>query len=154
MKIGGECDKLSTEHQEEDLLMHIILSALCLSTGLFAAAISENPDTPFKLATFAAKGKTAVGMVLDDRLVLELAGANAHLTKQAKLTQVRVPGEMKELIEQYSSVNKRLYQIANYYKANPPGKLPFAYTVDQIAYKAPIQYPWNLLAIAANYPSH
>jgi len=134
--------------------MRMILSAMCLGTGLLVAAVSENPDTPFKLATFEANGKTAVGMVLDDRIVLELAGANAHLTKQAKLAQVSVPGDMKALIEQYSSVNKRLYQIANYYKANPPGKLPFAYTVDQIAYKAPIQYPWNVLAIAANYPSH
>jgi 2-keto-4-pentenoate hydratase/2-oxohepta-3-ene-1,7-dioic acid hydratase in catechol pathway len=131
-----------------------VLSALCWSAGGLVAAVSNAPDTPFKLATFEANGNVALGMVLDDRVVLELTGANAHVAKHAKLPSVRIPAEMRELIEQYSSVNKRLYEIANYFKANPPDKLPFAHAANQVTYKAPIKYPWNLLAIAANYPSH
>ena len=37
------------------------------------AAVSNKPDTPFKLATFEAAGKTRVGLVLGTR-VLDIPG--------------------------------------------------------------------------------
>jgi 2-keto-4-pentenoate hydratase/2-oxohepta-3-ene-1,7-dioic acid hydratase in catechol pathway len=123
-----------------------------LPAALFAA-VSEKPDTAFKLATFEAGGKTRLGMVLADHM-LDLAGANAYVTKAASLPQVRLPGEMRELIEQYPATSKRLYQIANYLKDQKLDGRPFAFPMDKVSVKAPIKYPWNLLNMAANYWSH
>jgi 2-keto-4-pentenoate hydratase/2-oxohepta-3-ene-1,7-dioic acid hydratase in catechol pathway len=51
-------------------------------------------------------------------------------------------------------VSPRLYQIANYFKDAKLDGVPFAFTADAVAIKAPIKYPYNLLAIAANYKLH
>jgi 2-keto-4-pentenoate hydratase/2-oxohepta-3-ene-1,7-dioic acid hydratase in catechol pathway len=130
----------------------ILLVGLSTPLGAQRAAVSNKPDTPFKLATFEAAGKTRVGLVLGSR-VLDIAGANADIAQKAGLPAVRVPGEMRELIEQYARVSPRLYQIANYYKASTDAA-PFAFEVDKVAIKAPIKYPYNLLAAAANYKLH
>jgi 2-keto-4-pentenoate hydratase/2-oxohepta-3-ene-1,7-dioic acid hydratase in catechol pathway len=114
---------------------------------------SSTPDHPFKLATFEAGGKVRVGLVLGAR-VLDIEGANAFLTKQASLSAVAIPSEMRTLIEQYDTVKGRLYQIANYFTATPPANQPFAFEFDKVAVKAPIKYPWNMLAAAANYKAH
>ena len=118
-----------------------------------ATPISSKPDTPFKLATFEAAGKTRVGLVLDTR-ILDIAGANAEVAKKAGLPVVAMPGEMRELIETYGRVSPRLYRIANYFKDVKTEGLPFAFDVTKVAIKAPIKYPYNLLAIAANYKLH
>jgi 2-keto-4-pentenoate hydratase/2-oxohepta-3-ene-1,7-dioic acid hydratase in catechol pathway len=61
---------------------------------------------------------------------------------------------MKALLEQYAAVSPRLYQIANYFKSSPSAGMPFAFDFDKVSVKAPIKYPWNLLAAAANYKAH
>src|SRR5262245_40503295 len=62
------------------------------------AAVSDKPDTPFKLATFEAAGKVRVGLVLQNR-VLDIAGANEALTRSTGLSAVTIPSEMRALIE-------------------------------------------------------
>jgi len=116
-------------------------------------AISDKPDNPYKLATFEAAGKTRVGLVLGTR-VLDVDGANQYLVQRVKVAPVSIPNEMKALIEQYATVSPRLYQIANYFKTNPTANMPFAFDADKVSYKAPIKYPWNVLAAAANYKAH
>jgi len=116
-------------------------------------AISDKADTPYKLATFETAGRTRVGLVLGTR-VLDIAGANQHLVQKAGVKAVAIPREMRAIIEQYATVSPRLYQIANYFKANPTAGLPFAFDVEKVSFKAPIKYPWNILAIAANYKAH
>ena len=91
-----------------------------------AVEVSDKPDTPFKLATFTIAGKTRVGIVFGDQ-VLDLAGANAYVEKQAHLTKMQLPDEMKALIEQYPTVSKRLYQIANYLKPVSLDGKPFVF---------------------------
>ncbi len=116
-------------------------------------SVSDKPDTPFKLATFEAQGKVRLGMVLGDT-VLDIAGANQQLAQQAKLATVAIPTEMRTLIEEYEHVKPRLYQIANYNKTANLGSAPFAFDVAAVSFKAPIKYPWNMLAAAANYKAH
>jgi 2-keto-4-pentenoate hydratase/2-oxohepta-3-ene-1,7-dioic acid hydratase in catechol pathway len=130
----------------------VLLVGLSTPLGAQRAAVSNNPDTAFKLATFEAAGKTRVGLVLGTR-VFDIAGANADIAQKAGLPAVRIPGEMRELVEQYARVSPRLYQIANYYKASTDAAL-FAFELDKVAIKAPIKYPYNLLAAAANYKLH
>jgi 2-keto-4-pentenoate hydratase/2-oxohepta-3-ene-1,7-dioic acid hydratase in catechol pathway len=61
---------------------------------------------------------------------------------------------MKALIEQYATASPRLYQIANFFAAQPPANLPFAFDVTAVKVLAPIKYPWNLMAASANYKAH
>jgi 2-keto-4-pentenoate hydratase/2-oxohepta-3-ene-1,7-dioic acid hydratase in catechol pathway len=68
---------------------------------------------------------------------------------------MRLPTEMRELIEAYDSASPRLYQIANFlHGARGTAGLRFAYDVSAVSIKAPIKYPWNLLNLAANYKMH
>src|SRR5262249_26730320 len=115
--------------------------------------ISDKPDTPFKLATFEAGGKTRVGMILNNR-AYDIAGANEALTAQARLAAGRMPTEMRELIDAYDRVKPRLYQIANYFKDASVDGASYAFDLSKVSVKAPIKYPYNLLAIAANYKLH
>ena len=133
----------------------VLLAAAWTTSGRPAAqgAPKTTPDTPFKLMTFEAGGSTRVGMVLGPR-VLDIAGANRHVSERAKLPAVAIPTEMKALIEQYATVSPRLYQIANFFAAQPPASLPFAFDVSAVSVKAPIKYPWNLMAASANYKAH
>jgi 2-keto-4-pentenoate hydratase/2-oxohepta-3-ene-1,7-dioic acid hydratase in catechol pathway len=61
---------------------------------------------------------------------------------------------MRTLIEEYARVSPRLYQIANYFKDIKLEEAPFVFDAAKSAIKAPIKYPYNLLAIAANYRLH
>jgi hypothetical protein len=107
--------------------------AIVLSGGLLVplvaqpkAAVSNRPDTPFKLATFEAQGRTRLGMTSGTRLV-DIAAANAYVAKEAGLPAVSIPGDMLALIEQYGRVAPRLYEIANYLKTSKLESLPFAF---------------------------
>ncbi len=132
------------------------------ATGIFVVAmfgfsaqgatVSNQPETPFKLATFEANGKVRIGLVLGSRVV-DIAGANAYLIQKAHVPAMTLPGEMRELIEQYATASPRLYQIANFLKNGTQG-MAFAFDVDKVLIKAPIKYPWNLLNLAANYRAH
>ena len=135
-------------------------AALCLSLASATAMVpslqpapASAPDNPFKLATFEAGGKVRLGMVLGTR-VLDIDAANQHVSKQTRLSALAMPGEMRALIEQYATLSPRLYQIANYFKGSSTAGLPFAFDFDKVVVKAPISYPWNLLAAAANYKAH
>jgi 2-keto-4-pentenoate hydratase/2-oxohepta-3-ene-1,7-dioic acid hydratase in catechol pathway len=143
----------SKELSMRRLSLSVLAILLSSPLGAQRAAISSQPDTPFKLATFEAAGKTRVGLVLGSR-VLDLAGASAELTQRAGVPAVRIPAEMRELIEAYPRVSPRLYQIANYFKDARLDTAAFAFDVDKVAIKAPIKYPYNLLAAAANYRLH
>jgi len=131
----------------------LILSVASVSLSAQRATVSATPDTPFKLATFEAAGKTRVGLVLGTR-VFDIAGANAALTKAAALSVVQIPVEMRGLIEDYARVSPRLYQIANYFKDAKTDTSTFAFDLAKVSIKAPIKYPYNILAIAANYKLH
>jgi 2-keto-4-pentenoate hydratase/2-oxohepta-3-ene-1,7-dioic acid hydratase in catechol pathway len=135
------------------LALAVVAGAAWIPTAAEQAAPKTTPDTPFKLMTFDAAGSTRVGMVLGAR-VLDIAGANQHVVERAKLAAMTMPGEMRALIEQYSTVSPRLYQIANYFAAQSTAGLPFAFDVSAVRVLAPIKYPWNLMAASANYRAH
>jgi 2-keto-4-pentenoate hydratase/2-oxohepta-3-ene-1,7-dioic acid hydratase in catechol pathway len=138
------------------VVMFVAVIVLTVSLGAQRGtprAVSDKPTTPFKLATFEAGGKTRLGLVLSTG-VLDIAGANDDLIKNVGLPVVRIPDEMRALIEAYDRVKPRLYQIANFYSGSSIRAAPFAFDVAKVSLKAPIKYPYNLLAIAANYRLH
>jgi len=135
-----------------------LAAAAIVAVAATAAPRAQNapaatPGTPFKLMTFETGGTTRIGMVLGAR-VLDIAGANRHVSERAKLPALAIPSEMKALIEQYAAVSPRLYQIANFFGTQSTAGLPFAFDVTAVAVKAPIKYPWNLMAASANYKAH
>lgn len=132
-----------------------VLAVLACSPGPSALAqtISTAPDTPFKLATFQSTGGDRVGMLVGERM-LDLALANDYLVVEARATSLTMPLEMRTLIEEYSGVKGRLYQIANYFDENGTEGHGFAYSLDDVSIQAPIKYPWNIVAAAANYKAH
>ena len=136
------------------------LSAFALALVVVVAAcapqtvqVSEAPDTPFKLATFEADGGASVGLVLGDQ-VLDVGEASDHLVTEAGLDPVALPNEMRLLIEAYDVVSSRLYQIANYFSDGADATLPFVHDLASVSIMAPIKYPWNVFAAAANYRTH
>lgn len=130
-----------------------IVCGLLIGCASPSAQLSSNPDTPFKLATFDADGATRVGVVLGER-VIDIAGADGHLVAQAAVEAMAMPGDMRTLIEQYATLSPRLYQMANYFGENGTDGLAFAFDVSAVSIKAPIKYPWNVIAAAANYKAH
>jgi 2-keto-4-pentenoate hydratase/2-oxohepta-3-ene-1,7-dioic acid hydratase in catechol pathway len=144
------------------MLARVVIATAALGVSLASTTVmvpsaqsapSSAPDNPFKLATFEAGGKVRLGMVLGTR-VLDIDLASQHIAKQGRLPAIAMPGEMRVLIEQYATLSPRLYQIANHFKSNSNAGLPFAFDFDKVIVKAPISYPWNLLAAAANYRAH
>jgi 2-keto-4-pentenoate hydratase/2-oxohepta-3-ene-1,7-dioic acid hydratase in catechol pathway len=131
-----------------------VIALLALWSAVASAQPSDRPGAPFKLATFEAGGRVRLGMLVagTDRL-LDISEANARLERSERLPTVAIPADMRGLIEEYSRVSPRLYQIANFYK-NAKLDDSFSYPFDSVSLKAPIKYPYNLLAAAANYKTH
>ena len=115
--------------------------------------LSDSPSTPFKLATFEVNERVLIGLVLDQR-ILDIAEANEYLASEANASDVSMPVDMRSLIETYEIVSPRLYEIANFFNEYSTDDLDFAFDVSNVYIHAPIKYPWNLLAVAANYKAH
>ncbi len=118
-----------------------------------AQVVSDAPNTPFKLATFNPGNHEYVGLVLGGR-ILAINAANEALVTETLIPEMKLPQDMRTLVEEYSTVNGRLYQIANYYSEKGTDGLDFAYDIERISIEAPIKYPWNIVAAAANYKAH
>ena len=132
----------------------VLLAAVAMPHAARAQApLSDRPDTAFALMTFEAAGREQVGMVMEGK-VFEIDEASRYVAKQAKLPAVPLPTEMRALIEAWPTASPRLYQVANFFGTTSTEGLEFVHEVAKVAVKAPIKYPWNLLAAAANYKLH
>ena len=136
------------------------LAVLAVVLGLMAPVraqrpvISTRPDTPFKLATFEASGRVRVGLVLGTR-ILDIEGANAAIvqtTRPARRTRdaARHADADRDLRHDRAEPlsHRQLLQ------GREDRRRSFAFDVQKTAIKAPIKYPYNLLAMAANYKLH
>ncbi len=127
-------------------------AASWLSAAIALAQVSAMPDAPFKLATYDSGEGDRVAMLVDERLV-DLQRANAYVVEAANIAAMALPGDMKTLIEQSGIVKPRLFQIANYLSGRVD-ELGFGIPPEDVTIRAPIKYPWNLLAAGLNYRAH
>src|SRR5437763_13938817 len=75
--------------------------------------ISTNPETPFKLATFQADGRTRLGLVLGPR-ILDIEAAHTAVIQEIALRGApAMPKDTPTLIEDYEPLSPHLYPIAN-----------------------------------------
>jgi 2-keto-4-pentenoate hydratase/2-oxohepta-3-ene-1,7-dioic acid hydratase in catechol pathway len=113
---------------------------------------------PFKVGTFDIGGVPQVGLVLRDRLVVDLRTANTALEVDPAYPKIQMPADMLELIGAYEyGLKFRLYEIVNHLVAT--GQLDrarpaYVYDVGQLRIRPPMMYPGKILNAAVNFFSH
>jgi 2-keto-4-pentenoate hydratase/2-oxohepta-3-ene-1,7-dioic acid hydratase in catechol pathway len=129
--------------------------AICIASVCVVTAAHAAGETPFKLGTFEAKGKEFVGLVLQDKRVLDIAPANAAYEKgNAKAAKMAAPRDMKELISRYErDVGPRLRELAAANAGAQPGSASFVYSISAVKVLPPVR-PAVILNAGANYPAH
>jgi 2,4-didehydro-3-deoxy-L-rhamnonate hydrolase len=131
--------------------------ALCTASASFATAASAAAGgaTPFKLGTFQTKGKEFVGLVLQDKRVLDIAAANAAFeSRNAGAAKLAAPRDMKELIARYErDIGPRLRDLAAANAGAEPGSASYVYAVSALEVLPPVR-PAVILNAGANYPAH
>ena len=129
---------------------------LLLSAALPLAAQGIRAAEPFKVGTFSNNGQPWVGIVLRDRMIVELNAANSDLESKPGIVKVPMPADMRDFITRYQSgMQRRAYEIVNALiadnrleGASRPAYIHDAGTVKTLA---PILYPTKMLNTAANY---
>jgi len=127
--------------------------ALCMATACVTATAAD--ATPFKVGTFELSGREFVGLVLQDRRVVDIAPANAAFeTRNSNARKVVAPRDMKELIERYEvDVGPRLRELAAANATAEPGSAAYVHAVTALKILPPIR-PAVILNAGANYPAH
>jgi 2-keto-4-pentenoate hydratase/2-oxohepta-3-ene-1,7-dioic acid hydratase in catechol pathway len=134
-------------------MRRFVLGATAAAVAACALASAQTP-TSFKLGTFERQGRTFVGIVLRDTVVIDLAAANAAIRTPA--STVAAPADMKDLIARYDAgVRTRIGQIVNAVEGASTGARP-AYVLDRKDLKTlpPVMYPMTMLNVAVNYREH
>ncbi len=121
-----------------------------LASALFSATLSAQPaPAPFKLGTFERQGRSFVGIVVRDSVVIDFASAHAAVTRPA--SNVAPPADMKDLIARYDSgLRTRIIDII---RAVGDGRPPYVYDVGAVKILPPVQ-PTTMLNVAVNYREH
>lgn len=124
------------------------------SRDLLALPAAAEDIHPFKLGTFEQQGRTFVGVVLDESLVIDLAAADDAVA--TRLDRVAPPADMKDLIERYDSgVRARIGEVVSAVAALPTGQRPeWVQDVAALEVRPPIMYPMTMLNVAVNYAEH
>lgn len=130
-----------------------VITALPL---LFASLASASQE-PFKLGTFEYRGEELIGIVLRDRLVVDLSRANATLERHQPLwVKLPMPAGMKELIGRYDyGMRDRIHAVVDVVlekldRGEQPG---YVHDLQELHVFPPVE-PGVILAAALNYRSH
>jgi 2-keto-4-pentenoate hydratase/2-oxohepta-3-ene-1,7-dioic acid hydratase in catechol pathway len=136
----------------------ILLSAGLPVSGQRGPTVVE----PFKLGTFERDGAQFVGIVLRDRLIVELNAANRDFEGRPDVMKVPMPADMKDLITRYQTgMQRRIYEIVNALVGENrlggeggQGRPAYIHEVGSVRTLAPILYPTKMLNAAVNYYGH
>src|SRR5688572_13375387 len=93
-------------------LAMIVIIAVTSPLALAQTGPAMKSAEPFKLGTFEIRGDRHVGIVLRDRLIVELNEANRALERNPAYPSLPMPADMLELISRYEyGLKYRLYEI-------------------------------------------
>jgi 2-keto-4-pentenoate hydratase/2-oxohepta-3-ene-1,7-dioic acid hydratase in catechol pathway len=134
------------------------LLALLLASGQVAAQAMESAE-PFKLATYSVDGAQSIGLVLRDRLVVEIDAANQNLQQDPAYPDMAMPEDMLGLIGLYEyGLKIRLYEVVNHLvddgMLSGSNRPSFIHDVEDVDIQAPIQYPGKIMNAAGNFYTH
>lgn len=138
-----------------------ILAAAAILSGLTGcggasdiALPSAEPRTPYRLATYRASdagdGSPRPAIVVGET-ILDLAAADALFVTETGAPSFGFPAGLIGVIAAGDRATARLNQLANHFRGRADG---FRFRVEPHRLTAPLLYPANLLAAAANYRSH
>jgi 2-keto-4-pentenoate hydratase/2-oxohepta-3-ene-1,7-dioic acid hydratase in catechol pathway len=126
------------------------LLTACMCAGAFANA---QAPTPYKLGTFELGGRTFVGIVLRESVVIDLTAAHAAIRTPA--STLAAPVDMKDLIVRYDAgLRARIVDIVRSVEAAGAARPPYAYDLRAVKILPPIVYPTTMLNVAVNYTEH
>jgi len=135
---------------------------LVLAATSATLSAQTGPDVksaqPFKLGTFEIGGEPRIGIVLDDKLIVELNAANGALERNPAYPRIPMPSEMRDLIARYEyGMKYRLYEIVNDLVASKrlsgATRPSFVHDVGAVRALPPLQ-PRKILNAAVNFYSH
>ena len=133
-----------------------VLAFPVLASG--QAGTASKSVEPFKVGTFVFGTAPAVGIVLRDTLVVDLAQANAAMEKSRSYPRMAIPSDMVGLITEYETGLKgRIYALVNdLVQANAltGTRPPYVRQVNQVKTLAPIPRPRMIMNAAVNFYSH
>ncbi len=137
----------------------IALIALAAPGLAYAQGSAAAPKVePFKLATIDVDGEPLIGIVLQDKLIIELNAANRVLERNLAYPHIPMPADMRELVGRYEyGLKARLYEIVN--DLTSSGRLSgasrpsYVHDVGKVDLLAPLM-PSKMLNAAVNFYSH
>lgn len=133
----------------------VIRIAFCALVLAGFQATAQDIAEPFKVGTFEIDGMPTVGIVLRDRLIIELERANAELEKHPQYPALPMPEDMIGLIERYEyGLRRRLYELVNEHVDNDLLDADYVHDVSDVRTLPPIMYPGKILNAAVNFYSH
>jgi 2-keto-4-pentenoate hydratase/2-oxohepta-3-ene-1,7-dioic acid hydratase in catechol pathway len=126
--------------------------ALLLALGASTAFVQAQEVSPFKLGTFQIQGRTFVGIVLRDSVIVDFVAASRAITPAANIV---LPTDMKDLIARYDSgVRDRIVQVVRSVNARTGARPAYLYDLTAVKIMPPIMYPTTMLNVAVNYTEH
>lgn len=126
------------------------LLVACVVAGVIASA---QAPTPYKLGTFERDGRTFVGIVLRESLVIDFSAAHAAMRTPA--STLAPPADMKDLIARYDGgLRARILDIVRSVEAPGAARPPYAHDLRSLKILPPIMYPTTMLNVAVNYREH
>lgn len=139
--------------------LSVFLLALALAApAQVAAQTAITAAEPFKLGTFEIAGDERIGIVLQDRFIVDLTAANRALERNPVFPRLAMPEDMRALVGQYEyGLKTRLYEIVNDIVANTrlaaTPRPAYVHDLAGVRTLAPIQ-PRKILNAAVNFYSH
>jgi len=125
-----------------------VLLVLCAS----ALVVQAQDAGPFKLGTFQTQGRTFVGIVLRDSVVVDFTAASRAITPASN---VMLPTDTKDLIARYDSgLRDRIVQVLRSVNAQTGARPAYMYELAALKTMPPIMYPTTMLNVAVNYTEH
>jgi 2-keto-4-pentenoate hydratase/2-oxohepta-3-ene-1,7-dioic acid hydratase in catechol pathway len=123
--------------------------AAVLAALVSVVATAQPAPTPFKLGTFERQGRTFVGVVLRDSIVIDLGAAHAAITSPA--STVAAPTDMKDLIARYDTgLRQRIVDIVRTVGDTRPA---YVHDLGALEILPPVT-PTTMLNVAVNYREH
>src|SRR5262249_23902400 len=139
------------KHRKRRLNMKRVI-ALLFGSGIFSLLVQAQTVNPFKLGTFQTQGRTFVGIVLRDSVVVDFASASRAVTPASN---VALPADMKDLIARYESgLRDRIMQVVRSVNAQTGARRAYVYDLAGLKTMPPIMYPTTMLNVAVNYTEH
>jgi 2-keto-4-pentenoate hydratase/2-oxohepta-3-ene-1,7-dioic acid hydratase in catechol pathway len=140
----------------------VLTIAMAIALAAPAAAGQRGPEAtsaePFKVGTFEIDGEPRIGLVLQDKIIIDLHAANLALERNPAYPPLPMPEEMRDLVGQYEyGLKYRIYEIVTDVVRN--GRLAasprpgYIRDVSQVRTLAPIM-PRKMLNAAVNFYSH